>query len=131
MTSALELAEQGFEVYLAEKEKELGGFLRRIHYLLGDEDPQEELKTLIGRLESNGNIHVFTQAKVEEIEGSIGNFKTRISTDGEMREIEHGVAIVATGGKEYKPKEYMYGQDERVLTQLCEGRGVVSSTPYK
>ncbi len=45
MTAALELAKQGFEVHLVEKEKELGGHLRTIHYLLEkDEDPKEEAK---------------------------------------------------------------------------------------
>ncbi len=45
MTSALELAKQGFEVHLVEKEKELGGHLRTIHYLLEkDDDPQEKLE---------------------------------------------------------------------------------------
>jgi heterodisulfide reductase subunit A2 len=30
--------------------------------------------------------------------------------------VEHGVAILATGGKELQPAEYLYGQDSRVLT---------------
>jgi heterodisulfide reductase subunit A-like polyferredoxin len=34
------------------------------------------------------------------------------------RELEHGVTIVATGGEELKPKEYLCGEDPRVLTQL-------------
>jgi heterodisulfide reductase subunit A len=32
MTAALELAKQGFEVHLVEREKELGGHLRKIYY---------------------------------------------------------------------------------------------------
>ena len=32
-------------------------------------------------------------------------------------EVSHGVAIVATGGQEYKPAEYLYGQNARVVTQ--------------
>jgi len=32
--------------------------------------------------------------------------------------VEHGVVILATGGTEYKPTEYLYGQSDRVLTQL-------------
>ncbi|MEM2386952.1 MAG: FAD-dependent oxidoreductase, partial [Candidatus Bathyarchaeia archaeon] len=38
MTAALELANQGFEVHLVEREKELGGHLRKIYYLLEGED---------------------------------------------------------------------------------------------
>ncbi|GAH78805.1 unnamed protein product, partial [marine sediment metagenome] len=34
MAAALSLARQGFEVYLVEKEKELGGLMKKIHYTL-------------------------------------------------------------------------------------------------
>jgi heterodisulfide reductase subunit A len=118
MTSAIELGSQGFEVYLVEKEKELGGNLRRIHYLLSGEKPQEELKHLVEKVKENDKIHVFTEANIKSIEGSVGNFKTKISTNGESKEFDHGVVIVATGATEYKPEEYLYGQDERVITQL-------------
>jgi heterodisulfide reductase subunit A len=118
MISAIELANQGFDVHLVEKEKELGGNLKRIHYLLNKDDPQNELKEVIDQVKNNEKIHLYTEAKIENIEGSIGNFKTKISTKGKSREFEHGVVIVATGAQEYKPKEYLYGQDERVITQL-------------
>jgi heterodisulfide reductase subunit A len=32
--------------------------------------------------------------------------------------LEHGVIVIATGGQELKPKEYLYGENPRVLTQL-------------
>jgi len=118
MTSALELANQGYHIYLVEKERELGGNLRNIHYLLNGEKPQEELRSLIEKVKTNNKIDIFSDAKIENIEGSIGNYKTRITTNGEEREFEHGVVIVATGAKEYKPSEYLYGEDERVITQL-------------
>jgi len=31
--------------------------------------------------------------------------------------VDHGVVIVATGGREIRPKEYLYGEDPRVMTQ--------------
>jgi heterodisulfide reductase subunit A-like polyferredoxin len=118
MTSALELADQGFKVYLLEKEKELGGYLRQIHYLLDGTKTNNELKSLVARVKENGNIELFTQAKIEKVDGFIGNFKTTISTNGTPKEIEHGAVIVATGAKEYMPTEYLYGKEERVITQL-------------
>ena len=118
MTSALELANQGFKVYLVEKEKELGGYLRQIHYLLDGTKTHDELKSLVARVKENSNIELFTQAKIEKVDGFIGNFKTTISTNGTSKEIEHGAVIVATGAKEYKPTEYLYGENERVITQL-------------
>ena len=117
-TAAIELAGQGFDVHLVEKEKELGGNLKRIHYLLNQDDPQKELKDLVEQVKKTEKIHLFTEAKIENIEGSIGNFKTTVSTKGKSKEFEHGVVIVATGAQEYKPKEYLYGQDERVITQI-------------
>jgi heterodisulfide reductase subunit A-like polyferredoxin len=117
MTAALSLANQGFYVYLAEKENELGGNLRRIHYLLNGERPQNELVRLRGEIEQNSRICLFTGAVIENIEGTVGNFTTRISVAGEPREVNHGVVIVATGAKEYQPNEYLYGQEQRVMTQ--------------
>jgi heterodisulfide reductase subunit A len=101
-----------------EKEKELGGYLRQIHYLLDGSKTANELKSLVARVKENKNIELFTQAKIEKVEGFIGNFKTTISTNGTSKEIEHGAVIVATGAKEYKPTEYLYGKNERVITQL-------------
>ena len=118
LTSALELASQGSDVYLVEKEKELGGNMSRIHYLLSGDNPQDVLKRLVEDVKKSEKIHLYTEAKIENIEGSIGNFKTKISTKGKSEEFEHGVVIVATGAQEYKPKEYLYGQHEGVITQL-------------
>jgi len=117
MTAALTLARQGNEVYLVEREKELGGNLRHIHYLLNGEKPQDELGRMLVEIAWENNIHVFAGAAIENIEGSIGNFKTRISTPDGIKEITHGVVIVATGAKQYQPQEYLYGQDDRVITQ--------------
>ncbi len=49
MTSALSLADQGFEVYLVEKDKDLGGMARRIHYTLEGLDVQAYLRDLIAQ----------------------------------------------------------------------------------
>ncbi len=118
MSSALELANQGYKVYLVEKEGELGGNLKNIHYLLNGENPREELEKLIKKVKENKNIEVFLNSKVESAEGSLGRFKSVIARgNGEKVEVNHGVVIIAVGGKEYKPTEYMYGQDETILTQ--------------
>jgi len=118
MTSSLALANQGFDVHLVEKEKELGGNLRHIKYLLNGEKPQEELERIVQDVKSNDKINLYTEAEIKSLEGSVGNFKTKIATNGNEKEFEHGVVIVATGAKEYQPKEYLYNQDERVMTHL-------------
>jgi len=117
MTAALELAKQGFEVNLVEKERELGGHLRHIHFLLGSEDPQERLKSIINEVTEDERIHVYLNSEISDVEGYVGNFKTTLNCGGERKEINHGIVIVATGAMEYLPTEYLYGIDERVLTQ--------------
>ncbi|MEM3673125.1 MAG: CoB--CoM heterodisulfide reductase iron-sulfur subunit A family protein [Candidatus Bathyarchaeia archaeon] len=117
MTAALELAKQGFEVHLVEREKELGGHLRKIYYLLEGEDPKEQLNKLVKEVMENKKIQVHLGAEVVEVNGFVGNFKSKIVENGEEKEIEHGVVIVATGAVEYKPTEYLYGKDPRVVTQ--------------
>jgi heterodisulfide reductase subunit A-like polyferredoxin len=117
MTAALTLARQGFEAYLLEQENELGGNLRYVHYLFNGDRPQEELGRLREEIRRNSRVHAFTRTTIEKIEGTIGNFRTTIAAQGETSEIAHGVVIVATGAEQYQPKEYLYGQDHRVLTQ--------------
>jgi heterodisulfide reductase subunit A len=57
------------------------------------------------------------------VEGFVGNFKTTIENVGSTQVVEHGAAIIATGGQEWKPDEYLYGKDSRILThQELDGR---------
>jgi len=120
MVSALSIAEQGFEVVIVERENELGGNLRNLYYTAAGEDVQEYLNSLIEKVENNPRIKVYRGATIENIEGYIGNYETTLATEnGESKmEIEHGIVVVATGAEESKPKEYLYGEDERVITQL-------------
>ena len=119
MTAALELAKQGFETHLVEKDKELGGHLRTIHYLLGEkDDPKEKLNALVKEVNENDKIHVYTDAEVVDVYGFVGNFKSKIrECNGKEKEIQHGVVIVATGAIEYRPTEYFYDKDPRIVTQ--------------
>jgi heterodisulfide reductase subunit A len=119
MTAALRLAEQGFEVYLVEKEPELGGNLRHIFSTLEGDDVQSFLEGTISRVQENPLIHVITNALIVDFSGSKGNFITGLMIAPGMtyRKIEHGAVIVATGAEESKPQEYLYGQDQRVVTQ--------------
>ncbi len=134
MTAALALADQGFEVYLVEKNKELGGFLRHIHYTLDNDDTQEQLLEMIEKVNSNKKLKVFLNAKVDNISGYVGNFKTTVTLSSEIeekKELNHGIIIVATGGEEYRPTEYLYGKDSRVLTQLeLENRIVAGNEKF-
>ncbi|MFQ6060405.1 MAG: FAD-dependent oxidoreductase [Thermoplasmata archaeon] len=115
MTAALGLADQGFDVHLVEREKELGGNLRNIHHLLGGVDPQKSLKELIEKVSNNPQVNLHVGKRIEKIEGYVGNFVTTLEGGGT---INHGVVIIATGGIEYTPTEYFYGENPNVMTQL-------------
>jgi len=119
LNSAISLAKQGFHVYLVEKEKELGGMLRKIRYFLNGIDPKAYLDKLVKAVYSNPLIHVFTDATVSESSGFVGNFYTKINIQNKkIFELKHGAILIAVGATEYKPIEYLYGQNEHVLTNL-------------
>jgi len=132
MTSALNVAAQGFEVYLIEQASDLGGMARRLHYTLDGMDIQAHLDDLIGKVYRHPSIHVSTDATITAVSGYVGNFVTTVSASKRNKRIEHGIAIVATGAAEHRPTEYLYGSDERVLTQLeLEGEIVAQSPRVK
>ncbi|MFH1383160.1 MAG: FAD-dependent oxidoreductase [Chloroflexota bacterium] len=120
MVSALSLANQGFEVHLVEKTKQLGGMAGRIHYTAEGGDVQDYLQEIIRQARENPLIKVYTEASITQFTGYVGNFTTRLTSGPEQseQEIAHGVTIVATGAEELKPTEYLYGHDPRVLTSL-------------
>ena len=121
MTSALTLADQGFEVHLIERSGELGGTARRIHYTVDGEDVQTYLADLIRKVKEHPQIRVYYDTWIVDAYGYVGNFTTEIMRyrGRVIEKISHGVTIIATGAQEYKPDgEYLYGRDPRVLTQL-------------
>jgi heterodisulfide reductase subunit A-like polyferredoxin len=119
LTAARHIAKQGYECVLVEREATLGGNLRRISYLEEGGDPQTLLSDLIADVEQDDKITVYTGANVKHYGGYLGNYTSEITIDeGETRTVEHGVTIVATGGREYRPAEYLYGENDRVMTQL-------------
>jgi len=120
LNAALNLGDQGFETILLEKEPELGGMGRRVHKTIEGLDVQTYLEQLIERVQAHGKIQVLTGALVVGFSGYKGNFTTEVLVGPAMyeRKIDHGVTVVATGAHEYQPKEFLYGEHDRVLTQL-------------
>jgi heterodisulfide reductase subunit A len=117
MTATMELARQGFEVHLVEREKELGGNALHVYYELEHENPQEMLKSIVEEVCKDKRIHVHLNSEITNVDGYVGNFETTLLSSGKKEQVDHGVIIVATGATEYKPIEYFYEVDPRVLTQ--------------
>jgi len=124
MVAALTLAGQGFPVHIIEREAELGGNLRRLHYFVpsnGDSgrlSPQEYLADLEQRVNQHPLVTTHLSTELIDSAGFKGNFISTLVCQGQVSTVKHGATLIATGGVEYKGREYAYGQDSRILTQL-------------
>ena len=127
MNVALSLAEQGFPVHLIEKSDQLGGNLRNLHFLIGEQrSPQDYLAELIDRVTQHPLIDVHLETELVQTGGFKGNFTSKMQSHGDaardaggkIQEVQHGVTIVATGGVEYRGREYSYGKHPGIMTQL-------------
>jgi len=137
MTAALEIANQGYSVSLIERNSELGGNLKNVHYTLTDPDVSKFLNNLIAQVTNKDLIKIYTNTEIKSVEGYVGDFT--INTENSLGifnlkkttsffntinlnntnkdTLKGGVIIVATGAQEYKPKEFMYGTNPGILTQ--------------
>ncbi len=117
MTAALGLAKQGFESYLVECSDRLGGHSLKLHHTLEGIKPRAYIEELIRSVNTNEKIKVLLNTKIVGTTGHVGNFTTSIESPAGRSDIRHGAVIVATGGIEYKPAEYLYGKNKNVITQ--------------
>ena len=123
LAAALELADAGQQVFLVEKQAQLGGNVLRLDltapYL---DSAQGVLDRLISRVEHHPFIRVFLNSTLVELKGFNGNFKPRVKTDdGTTLELEAGSILVCTGYKEFdasKIDAYGYGRLPDVVTSF-------------
>ncbi len=122
MTAALQIAAQGFNAIIVEKEPQLGGLLNKLSLVSQEEGYIEAAKLLeekVKQVEAEPNIKVFTGTVIEEVEGYIGNYKVTVSGNGNKETLDISTIIVATGMQEIEPTgQFLYGDDPRVITQL-------------
>jgi len=115
MAAALNLADQGFQTYLVEKEDHLGGQALKIKETWKGENVGSFVTDLINRIEGHEKIELLTNSEVRGVSGFVGNFLSTVANSDSTREIEHGVAILATGAHSIKPDEYLYGKSDLVF----------------
>ncbi len=118
MTAALSIAQQGHEVYLIEKETDLGGLARRIYSTLDGLDVPALIRGLKQSVFRHPAIHVYTGAAITGASGYIGNFTTRVQSDRGAVDIRHGATVIAVGADVHRPSEYLYGEHGGVVTHL-------------
>ena len=123
MRAALELADQGFRVSLVERQADLGGNMHHLRFMLSHADPGGVLKEMIERTLDHPRIHTVLGAEILRVRGQPRQVQDDPAGGGgasplpEEIVIQHGVVIVATGAQAYHPTEYLYGQDDRIITQ--------------
>jgi len=119
MVAAGSLADQGYDVHLVERSDRLGGQANLLYRTWKGEDIRSRVEKMIREVEGHPLIHVYRCTELLDVNGFVGNFKSILKGgDGEKTAVEHGVVIIATGAREYKPNEYLYGEDPRVQTHL-------------
>jgi heterodisulfide reductase subunit A len=118
MNCALSIANQGHEVHLLEKDSDLGGMARNIHYTLDGMDVQTYVGDLARTVYRHPSIHVYTDCTINEATGYVGNFRTKVKSERGPSDIKHGATVIAVGARAYQPTEYLCGENEQVLTNL-------------
>ena len=118
MTAALSIARQGYPVQLVEKSDTLGGNANHLHRTFRGEDIQDRLSKLIDSVQSEKRIAIRLNTTVSQVDGFVGNFKTTLAHRQGSDTIEHGVTILATGAREHRPSQYLYGEHPAVVTHL-------------
>ena len=118
MSAALSLGKQGLPVDLLEKGDHLGGYLAEINRTVDGRDTRHLLERFVEEVTHHPLVNVHLSTEIQSIEGFVGNYKTKIGSNGNTLEIEHGTTIIATGAKESVPTEYLYGKDKRIQTGL-------------
>jgi len=121
LTAALSLSEQGFNVYILEKEAEAGGLLRKLHTLFpSGQDALDFIESIIEIIKVRGNINLLTSTVLKEVKGYLGNFEI-IALQNNQREVRFkvGTIIVSTGALPLEPTGlYGYGKFDNIMTQL-------------
>ncbi len=124
MNSALALADQGYECVLMEKSDRLGGNAWFLNHTYKGEDVRSMLEKTITKVENHDKIKIVKNANLVSVQGSVGNFSSEIEVNGKTICVNYGAAVIATGARESRPAEYMYGEDDRIMTHL-EFDGVI------
>jgi len=116
MSSALALADQGYEVHLVERKDYLGGNALKLHTTWRGGLVKPRVEAMINRVVSHPKIIVHYGALVEGVSGVVGNFTTKLS-DGQA--IDHGIVVIAIGAEAWRPEGlYLYKENPNVLLAL-------------
>ena len=119
MEAALGVARQGCKVYLVERTGQLGGVARQLRTTWQGQAVGDYLRQTVEAVRSHPGIDLHLDSEVSATRGALGHFSTTLTHgSGRSTTVEHGVAILATGGQESIPEDYLYGKHANVFTHL-------------
>jgi heterodisulfide reductase subunit A2 len=136
LSAALFLSKMGMQVFLVEKEAELGGHVKELNRVWpSGKDGKAIVAEMVDELQSRENVEIFTSTTVSAFEGFFGNYEATLQTPTGARKVSAGGVIVAIGFAPFdahlKP-EFNYGKDERIVTTVdLERRGNDLNLPDK
>jgi heterodisulfide reductase subunit A len=124
MASALDLAARGVEVFLVEKEADIGG--RAAEYCCKATDECNRCSACLvlqqkNKVAQEPLIQVLCNASVKEFSKNKGGFKVTVASDGKDVALECQTVIVATGFDPYnlgRRSEFAYGLEKNVISGL-------------
>ena len=129
LVAAQTIADAGYQVYLPDLQERFGGSLAHdMRSTLEGHAIQPFMLELVTRVETHPNIRWWEEARIISFSGHKGNFRCELESPRGKWSVHFGAVVVATGGQECAPKEYLYGDDTRVLTQI-ELEGLLADTP--
>ena len=118
MTAALAIADHGYFVNLVEQNDQLGGNLIWLQRTLEGHSIQSLLEDTRAAVKKHPNICVHTRSRVIASSGAVGHFMTTIEGDpGTVQVLEHGVTILAAGGRQAVTSAYGYGSHPSIISQ--------------
>jgi len=89
------------QVSLVERASALGGQALNLYRTWKGDDIQKNLSDLCGPLRPIPTFEVHLNTELTNVEGFVGNFKTTISKGANPQVVEHGIAVLSTGAKEF------------------------------
>lgn len=126
LNSALACANSGYKVTLVEKESELGGFYKKLYKVSPQKYPYlflepNTIDEIIRKVETNPNIQVFKNCRIQKISGQPGMFDVDAIVDSNHIQFQVGSIIQATGWQPYdatKLSHLGYGKFTNILTNV-------------
>lgn len=107
MTTALSIADSGYDVVLVERTEVLGGNLQDMYYVAEGVNPRRLGRDLINRVRAHHRITAMVRTEVVRHGGHQGRFWAELRTTHandlqETYRVDHGVVVIATGAQELR-----------------------------